>query len=68
MFVNFEIHHNLMRVDNYRQILTLKNDLIRLTNITIYGNNMMVIRLDDYSIVIKGEFNKLIMNGEEDEL
>ena len=57
-----------MRVDNYRQILTLKNDLIRLTNITIYGNNRIVIRLDDYSIVIKGEFNKLIMNGEEDEL
>jgi len=68
MFVNLEINNNLMRVDNYRQILTLKNDLIRLTNITIYGNNMMVIRLDDYSIVIKGEFNKLIMNGEEDEL
>lgn len=57
-----------MRVDNYRQIITLKNDLIRLTNITIYGTNMMVIRLDDYSIVIKGKFEKLVMNGEDDEL
>ena len=57
-----------MRVDNYRQIITLKNDLIRLTNITIYGTNMMVIRLDDYSIVIKGKFEKLAMNGEDDEL
>ncbi len=66
--MNLEINNNLMRVDNYRQIITLKNDLIRLTNITIYGTNMMVIRLDDYSIVIKGKFEKLVMNGEDDEL
>ena len=66
--MNLEINNNLMRVDNNRQIITLKNELIRLTNITIYGTNMMVIRLDDYSIVIKGKFEKLVMNGEDDEL
>ena len=33
-------------------------------NITIYGNDLKIIRLDDYTIVIKGIFNKLIMGKE----
>lgn len=63
-----EINNNLLRVDDYRQIIDIKNDLIKLNNITIYGNDLKVVRLDNYSIVIYGIFNQLIMNGEEDEL
>lgn len=62
--MNIEINNNLMSIDDYRQIKSVKNDLIMLENITIYGNDLKIIRLDDYTIVIKGIFNKLIMGKE----
>ena len=62
--MNLEINKNLLSVDNYIQVKTIKNDLIELEKITIYGEDLKVIRLDSYTIVIKGKFLKIV-NGEE---
>ena len=66
--MDLEINKNLMRIDNYKQIKSIKSDLIKLEKITIYGSNLKVVRLDSSSIVIRGVFNKLIMGIEENDL
>ena len=60
-----EINKNVMAIDNYRQI---KSDLICLKDISIYGFDLKVIRLDDYSIIIKGIFKKIELENEDDDL
>lgn len=61
IYMDLEINKNLMRIDNYKQIKSIKSDLIELEEINIYGDDLKIIRLDGYSIVVKGVFKKIIM-------
>ena len=66
--MNLEINKNIMCVDNYRQIKEIKSDLICLKDICIYGFDLKVLKLDDYSIVIKGIFKKIVLENEENDI
>ncbi len=59
IIMQLEINNNLLRVDNYKQILDINNDLIILKNIKIKGINLKVIDLNQTSIIIKGIFLNL---------
>lgn len=59
IIMQLEINNNLLRVDNYKQILDINNDLIILKNIKIKGINLKVIDLNQKSIIIKGIFLNL---------
>lgn len=66
--MDLEINKNLMRIDNYKQIKSIKSDLIELEEINIYGDDLKIIRLDGYSIVVKGVFKKIIMGIDKNDL
>lgn len=57
--MRISIEKNLLSIDNYNQIIDIKNDLIVAENIIIYGSDLRVIFLDKYRIVIKGLFKKI---------
>lgn len=59
--MNLELNKNILRIDNYKQINQIKNDLISLKDIDVYGTNLGVLFLDKYQIVIKGNFIKIIL-------
>lgn len=68
IYMDLEINKNLMRIDNYKQIKSIKSDLIELEEINIYGDDLKIIRLDGYSIVVKGVFKKIIMGIDKNDL
>ncbi|MBE6137770.1 MAG: hypothetical protein E7176_05185 [Erysipelotrichaceae bacterium] len=43
-----------MAVDNYKQIIDIKDDLIRLENLSIKGNSLKIKYLDKYRLVVEG--------------
>lgn len=57
--MRLSIEKNLLSIDNYNQIIDIKNDLIVAENIIIYGSDLRVIFLDKYRIVIKGLFKNI---------
>jgi len=52
--VELEIKNNLIRVDNYKQILDIASDLIILENVKISGNSLRIVSMDKHSIIISG--------------
>lgn len=61
--MHFEFYKNVLLINNYRQIILVKNDLIKLEKIDIYGKNLNIIKLSRDEIVIRGNINE-IMIGE----
>lgn len=53
------IENNLLSIDNYNQIIDIKDDLIKLEKIEISGNNMSIRFLDKYRIVVSGKFSNI---------
>lgn len=62
MLVKFD--KNVVTVDNYKQIYSVKNDLIKLINVNIYGLNMKIKYLDKDRIIIVGDINKITFGDE----
>lgn len=52
--MELEIKNNLIRVDNYKQILDIASDLIILENVKISGNSLRIVSMDKHSIIISG--------------
>lgn len=66
--MEFEYQKKFLLVDNYKQIKQLSNDLIELENISIYGTNLVVLRLDSKQIILRGNIEKIILKDEANDL
>lgn len=55
----FSYENNLLGIDNYKQIIEIKNDLIKLDYLSIKGKDLKVRYLDKYKIIIAGVITDL---------
>lgn len=52
--MQIRIENNLCAIDNYKQIKSLKNDLIIIDNIKICGSDFKILKIDNEKIIING--------------
>ncbi len=57
--MHFEFYKNVLLINNYRQIILVKNDLIKVEKIDIYGENLNIIKLSKDEIIIRGIINEI---------
>ncbi|MDE6656625.1 MAG: hypothetical protein K2J85_06520, partial [Anaeroplasmataceae bacterium] len=57
--MQFEYYKNILSVTNYRQIQQINSDLISLEKISVYGQDLKVLKLDKDCIIIQGVIVKI---------
>lgn len=57
--MQFEYYKNILAISNYRQIIQVDSDLIKLENISIYGNALRIIKLSKDEVIIKGSIAEI---------
>ena len=62
------LEKNLLGIDNYKQIIDINDDLIKLSEITIKGKSLKVKSLDPHKIVLSGDFTTLYLGDKANEL
>lgn len=53
------LEKNMLSIDNYIQIIDVRNDLIEMENVTISGDDLKIIYVDKYKVVINGVIKKI---------
>lgn len=53
------LEKNMLSIDNYNQIIDVRNDLIEMENVTISGDDLKIIYVDKYKVVINGVIKKI---------
>lgn len=61
--MHISLENNLLSIDNYKQIIDLKSDLIQLEEVIVQGCKLNVVYLDPQRIVLTGTF-KIIQLGD----
>lgn len=59
MYLKIYIENNILSIDNYNQIIDVKDDLIKLEKIEIIGDDLSIRFLDKYRVVISGSFKNI---------
>ncbi len=59
--MRFEFYKNILLINNYRQIILVKSDLIKVEKLDIHGKNLNIIKLSKDEIVIRGIINEIKM-------
>lgn len=66
--MDFEYRKNILCIDNYKQIKHLSDDLILFDEMSVYGKNLKVLRLDSYQIIIQGVVEKITLGMDEHDI
>lgn len=61
---NIEIYikDNLIHIKNYNKVIDISNNKIELKDVVINGTNLIISKLDEYELCIKGKFKGIIFN------
>ena len=60
--IEIYIKDNLIHIKNYNKVIDISNNKIELKDVVIKGTNLIISKLDEYELCIKGKFKGIIFN------
>ncbi len=60
--IEIYIKDNLIHIKNYSKVIDISNNKIELKDVVINGTNLIISKLDEYELCIKGKFKGIIFN------
>ena len=60
--IEIYIKDNLIHIKNYSKVIDISNNKIELKDVVINGTNLIISKLDEYELYIKGKFKGIIFN------
>ena len=60
--IEIYIKYNLIHIKNYNKVIDISNNKIELKDVVINGTNLIISKLDEYELCIKGKFKGIIFN------
>ncbi len=60
--IEIYIKNNLIHIKNYNRVIDISNNKIELKDVVINGSNLIISKLDEYELCIKGKFKGIIFN------
>ena len=60
--IEIYIKDNLIHIKNYNKVIDISNNKIELEDAVINGTNLIISKLDEYELCIKGKFKGIIFN------
>ena len=60
--IEIYIKDNLIHIKNYNKVIDISNYKIELKDAVINGTNLIISKLDEYELCIKGKFKGIIFN------
>lgn len=51
-------------IENYKNILEINTNKIKIDNYTILGVNLKIVKIDEYYIIICGHIEKILMDSD----
>ncbi len=60
--IEIYIKDNLIHIKNYNKVIDISNNKIELKDVVINGTNLIISKLDEYELCIKGKFKGIIFN------
>lgn len=60
--IEIYIKDNLIHIKNYNRVIDISNNKIELKDVVINGSNLIISKLDEYELCIKGKFKGIIFN------
>lgn len=60
--IEIYIKDNLIHIKNYNKVIDISNNKIELKDAVINGTNLIISKLDEYELCIKGKFKGIIFN------
>ena len=58
--IEIYIKDNLIHIKNYNKVIDISNNKIELKDVVINGTNLIISKLDEYELCIKGKFKGII--------
>lgn len=60
--IEIYIKNNLIHIKNYNRVIDICNNKIELKDVVINGSDLIISKLDEYELCIKGKFKGIIFN------
>ncbi len=60
--IEIYIKDNLIHIINYNKVIDISNNKIELKDVVINGTNLIISKLDEYELCIKGKFKGIMFN------
>lgn len=60
--IEIYIKDNHIHIKNYNKVIDISNNKIELKDVVINGTNLIISKLDEYELCIKGKFKGIIFN------
>ena len=60
--IEIYIKDNLIHIKNYNKVIDISNNKIELKDVVINGTNLIISKLDEYELCIKGKFKVIIFS------
>lgn len=60
--IEIYIKDNLIHIKNYNKVIDISNNKIELKDVVINGSDLIISKLDEYELCIKGKFKGIIFN------
>lgn len=60
--IEIYIKNNLIHIKNYNKVIDISYNKIELKDVVINGNNLIICKLDEYELCIKGKFKGIVFN------
>ena len=60
--IEIYIKDNLIHINIYNKVIDISNNKIELKDVVINGTNLIISKLDEYELCIKGKFKGIIFN------
>lgn len=60
--IEIYIKDNLIHIKNYNRVIDISNNKIELKDVVINGSDLIISKLDEYELCIKGKFKGIIFN------
>ena len=60
--IEIYIKNNLIHIKNYNRVIDISNNKIELKDVVINGSDLIISKLDEYELCIKGKFKGIIFN------
>ena len=60
--IEIYIKDNLIHIKNYNKVIDISNNKIELKDVVINGTNLIISKLDEYELCIKGKLKGIIFS------